>query len=80
MSRMPDVPLMQGKLVTDTDLPIMGPPLMTSVMSSGRPPAASMRRSAGVPKRTRKFDGILTDLPVTVTIRSIKGLFFCTAS
>ncbi len=37
-------------------------------------------KHTGVPIRTLKFDGLFSDLPVTVTIRSNSGLFFCTAS
>ena len=80
MSKIPDVPLMTGKSLTETDLPIIGPPLMMLVVFSGSPPAASMSTVDGVPILTRKLDGFLTDLPVTVTTLETSGLFFCTAS
>ena len=80
MSKIPDVPLMTGKSFTETDLPIIGPPLMMLVVFSGSPPAASMSCVEGVPILTMKFDGLATDLPVTVTTLEMSGLFFCTAS
>ena len=48
-------------------------------VSSGNPPAASINCPIGVPIRTRKLDGDSNDFPVTVTIRSNSGLFFCIA-
>ena len=78
--KMPDVPFMTGNSLTDTDLPIIGPPLMMFVVFSGSPPAASMSSVEGVPILTMKLDGFLTDLPVTVTTLEMRGLFFCTAS
>ena len=78
--KMPEVPLMTGNSLTDTDLPIIGPPLMMLVMFSGSPPAASMSSVEEVPILTNKLHGFLTDLPVTVTTLEMSGLFFCTAS
>ena len=65
--KMPDVPLITGNSLMDTDLPIIGPPLMMLVMFSGSPPAASISSVDDVPILTKKLDGFLTDLPVTVT-------------
>src|SRR5665647_916202 len=71
----PDVPLVTGTSVMARALPIIGPPLTTFPVSSGIPPAASIRLVTGVPILTRKLPGLLTDFPVTVTTLSIRGLF-----
>ena len=78
--KIPDVPLITGNSLTETDLPIIGPPLMIFVVCSGSPPAASISIVDDVPILTKKFEGLLTDLPVTVTTLEMRGLFFCTAS
>ena len=71
---------MTGNSLTETDLPIIGPPLMMLDVFSGSPPAASMRAIDDVPILTKKLEGSFTDLPVTVTTLEMSGLFFCTAS
>ena len=73
---MPDLPFMTGNSLTETDFPIIGPPLMMLVMFSGSPPTASMSSVDDVPILTKKLEGFLTDFPVTVTTLEIRGLFF----
>ena len=80
MSRMPELPFIIGTSSVIIVRPIMGPPPMILPVSSGMPPAASIRVLIGVPMRAIKFDGFTTLLPVTVMTRSMSGLFFCTAS
>ena len=76
----PEQPLTTGEARLLIARPIIGPPLSTFTSPAGTPPAASNRTATGVPKRTSRFFGASIWRPVTVTTRSIKGLFFCTAS
>ena len=76
---MPEHPLVTGESRLTIARPIIGPPLITLPASPGRPPAASISAEIGVPMRVSRFFGSFTLLPVTVTTRSISGLFFSTA-
>src|SRR5690554_1909964 len=76
INRTPEVPLVTGISVEVKALPIIGPPPIILPVSSGSPPAASINTEMGVPMRVRKLAGRASDRPVTVTMRSIRGLFF----
>ena len=79
MTVIPEQPFVTGESRLTIARPIIGPPLITLPASSGRPPAASSNAETGVPIRVSRFFGSFTLLPVTVTTRSISGLFFSTA-
>lgn len=80
MTVMPEQPFVTGEARLTIARPIIGPPLMTlSDTPSGSPPAASSSVEMGVPMRVRRFFGSFSPLPVTVTTRSMSGMFFCTA-
>ena len=79
MTVMPEQPFVTGESRFTIARPIIGPPLITLPASAGSPPAASSNAEIGVPMRVSRFFGSFTPLPVTVTTRSMSGLFFCTA-
>ena len=70
MSNTPELPLQMGTSAFKSALPIMGPPPIILPVFSGMPPAASMSILMGVPIRVRRFEGLASALPVTVTTRS----------
>ena len=80
ISRIPDVPLVTGASGLATARPIIGPPFTILPVSSGIPPPYSISDEIGVPILTFRFAVWDIARPVTVTTRSISGLFFCTAS
>ena len=77
---MPDMPLVVGVSRYDMARPIMGPPATTLPVSSGNPPAASIRAETGVPMSVRKLPGLARSGPVTVTTRRVRGSPFSAAS
>ena len=79
MTVMPEQPFVTGESRLTIARPIIGPPLITFTSPSGRPPAATMSVSTGVPMRVSRFLGAVSRLPVMVTTRSMSGMFFCTA-
>src|SRR5699024_12366742 len=54
--------------------PIIGPPEISFSGSVLNPPAASISSLWFVPRSTRKLPGDSTASPLTVTIRSVRGL------
>ena len=63
-----------------TAKPIMGPPWMTRSAVWASKAASSSSSRMGVPSMTRRLPGFFNDMPVTVVIRSVRGLPSISAS